>query len=256
MNKPQNLADFHFDPAKSGKILKEWIQNAGVSYAYVSKETGITPDTLNNCLRGLVQDLRIERVFKIGLVTGHTVQEYIEKMLQDEEITFSEQVNEVYNSAESPIVIKTEPAPAPVKEAAPAKTMSEKEYDRFHAEQNEILDRFKAVYSAYVDQLKDQIAQLKESREIMKHQYEKQLETMERQHRVHNEEMERVYQANIIRADEQIVRLRKSNRWKSIALFAETAAVVGICMIDLANQNIGWYRGLINIPAGKIGMKG
>lgn len=257
MDKLQNLADFHFEPAKSGKILKKWIQDAGVSYAYVSKETGITPDTLNNCMRGLVQDLRIERVFKIGLVTGHTVDEYVFEMMKDEEIDFVDQIAEVYTAEKSAPVIETKPAPA----SAPAhkETHSaafEEISQRLHAEQNEILDRFKNVYTAYVEQLKDQIRQLKESREIMKHQYEKQLDTMERQHREHDAEIEKAHRANIDRADAENVRLRKSNRWKTIALTCETALIVGVCMFDLANHNIGWFRGLINSPASKISLKG
>lgn len=257
MDKLQNLADFHFEPAKSGKILKKWIQDAGVSYAYVSKETGITPDTLNNCMRGLVQDLRIERVFKIGLVTGHTVDEYVFEMMKDEEIDFVDQVAEVYTAEKSAPVIETKPAPASAPaHKEPHAVAFEEISQRLHAEQNEILDRFKNVYTAYVEQLKDQIRQLKESREIMKQQYEKQLDAMDRQHREHDTEIEKAHRATLERADAENVRLRKNNRWKTIALTCETVLIVGVCMIDLANQNIGWFRGLLNSPTGHINLKG
>lgn len=250
MDKLQNLADFHFEPAKSGKILKKWIQDAGVSYAYVSKETGITPDTLNNCTRGLVQDLRIERVFKIGLVTGHTVDEYIFETMKDEEIDFVDQIAEVYTADNSAPVIETKPAPVSQPEHKETHAAAFEEISlRLHAEQNEILNRFKNVYTAYVEQLK-------ESREIMKQQYEKQLDTMERQHREHYAEIEKAHRANIDRADAENVRLRKSNRWKTIALTCETVLIVGVCMFDLANHNIGWFRSLINSPASKISLKG
>lgn len=251
MNKPQSLADFHFDPAKSGKILKSWIQNAGVSYAYVSKETGITQDTLNNCLRGLVQDLRIERVFKIGLVTGHTVQEYITEMLKEEEIDFADQVNELNAQPIVAAVVEVpQPADVPIKpEAKPLPVDFEAYAQRLHLEQNEILDRFKLVYGAYIEQLK-------EGREIMKAQYERQIEALERKHQEYAEELKKAHADTLARADEEIKRLRKSNRWKSIALTAETVLVVGVCMYDLANHNVGWYRGLLPTPSSKLGLKG
>lgn len=236
MSKPVNLADFHFDQIKSGQILKSWIQSAGVSYAYVSKETGITADTLNNCLRGAVQDLRIERVYKIGLVTGHTVSEYIAEMMADESVDFSAQIADVYGAP--PQAAETETPPVSMHDI-------EAYSKRMHDEENERLDRFKSIYGAMIDQLREQIAQLKESREIMKAQYLAQIDEMKLQHA-----------ETIARADKEIKRLERANRWKNIALTIETVFIVGISMIDLANTNVGWYRGLTNYPSGKIGMKG
>ncbi len=89
----KNLLTFHFDPEKSGRILKGWAKNAGVSQQTIADDTGYTYDTINNSLHGKVKELSLERVFKIAVRTGHSVCEYIRLMLQDEDIDFADQIH-------------------------------------------------------------------------------------------------------------------------------------------------------------------
>lgn len=89
----KTLKDFHFDPEKSGQILKGWAKGAGKSYQKVAEETNYSYDTINNSLHGKIKELSLERVFKVSVCTGHSVCEYIRLMLQDEDIDFADQIH-------------------------------------------------------------------------------------------------------------------------------------------------------------------
>lgn len=79
---------FHFDKEKSGNLLKKWLKDAGLSQHRAADLMGLHQDTLANCISGRVQDIKFEVVFKIALVTGHTVDDYIHDMLEGEDISF------------------------------------------------------------------------------------------------------------------------------------------------------------------------
>lgn len=89
----KTLKDFHFNPEKSGQILKGWAKSAGKSYQKVAEETNYSYDTINNSLHGKIKELSLERVFKVSVCTGHSVCEYIRLMLQDEDIDFADQIH-------------------------------------------------------------------------------------------------------------------------------------------------------------------
>ena len=79
---------FHFDKEKSGNLLKKWLKECGLSQHHAADLTGIHQDTLFNCLSGRVQDIKFETVFKIALITGHTVDDYIREMLEGLDVPF------------------------------------------------------------------------------------------------------------------------------------------------------------------------
>lgn len=79
---------FHFDKEKSGNLLKKWLKENGLSQHHAANLTGIHQDTLFNCLSGRVQDIKFETVFKIALITGHTVDDYIREMLDGIDVPF------------------------------------------------------------------------------------------------------------------------------------------------------------------------
>ena len=79
---------FHFDKEKSGNLLKKWLKNAGLSQHHAADLVGIHQDTLFNCISGRVQDIKFEIIFKIALITGHTVDDYIREMLDGEDVSF------------------------------------------------------------------------------------------------------------------------------------------------------------------------
>lgn len=240
----KNLKNYHLDQKKSGMILKAWIKDAGYSYSDVAEETGFSLDTINNSLSGKVSDPRLERVFKIAVITGHSVCEYLQLMLEDEDIDFADRVH-VLRSDEDMHLRTIDTAPQ-ASHASPEHNISQDEM-------NSILDRFKRVYESVINQLRDQIAQLKESRKIMKEQYEQQLQKMEEQQRMHDESLAESHREAMGLLREENDRLRRANRWKTIALSVETAAIVALMLVDSFNTDIGWYRGVVKYlyPEGK-----
>ena len=240
----KNLQNYHLDPKKSGMILKTWIKDAGYSYSDVAEETGFSLDTINNSLAGKVADPRLERVFKIAVLTGHSVCEYLQLMLEDEDIDFADRVH---------VLRADEDMHLRPLATAPQVSHASSEHNLSEAEMNSILDRFRRVYESVINQLRDQIAQIKESRQIMKEQYEQQLQKMEEQHRIHDETLAETHREAMGLLREENDRLRRANRWKTIALSVETVAVVALTLIDAFNTDIGWYRGLVQhlYPEGK-----
>lgn len=109
----KSLKEFHFDPEKSGQILKGWAKGAGKSYQKVAEETNYSYDTINNSLHGKIKELSLERVFKVSVCTGHSVCEYIRLMLQDEDIDFADQIH-VLAGNDYTLVPYKETAPEPV----------------------------------------------------------------------------------------------------------------------------------------------
>lgn len=76
-----DLAAFQFNAARSGEILKRWLADARLSVAAAAEQIGVTYDTLNNCLRGAVKAPALTVVFKICVLTNHTIDEYLSLML-------------------------------------------------------------------------------------------------------------------------------------------------------------------------------
>lgn len=242
MGKPQSLAEFHFDKDKSGRILRKWADESGLTRAELAEKTGIPLNTLNNSLYGKVQDLSVDRTFKYAVATGHCVCEYIRLMLEDEDIDFADQIH-VLRDVPMTLQKYVDTLPNPV-ETVPPKPLAQEETNQHAArilqEQDQLLDRFKRVYETVISQLKDQISQLKESRALMKEQYEHQLEAMERQHVIHNTAMERHHAESMQRADDERKRLQRQNSILRIALIAETAGIIALFFADALIGDRGW----------------
>lgn len=124
---PQNLVSFHFDPRKSGQIIKQLCKERGVSQASLAAQTGMSYDTITNCIGGKVQDLRFERVFKFCVVLGIPMEAYLLLMLKDEDIDFLDDVllydvkdNETTPATEIPAEILPEAVPDTVVAAVTA----------------------------------------------------------------------------------------------------------------------------------------
>lgn len=109
----KSLKEFHFDPEKSGQILKDWAKGAGKSYQKVAEETNYSYDTINNSLHGKIKELSLERVFKVSVCTGHSVCEYIRLMLKDEDIDFADKIH-VLAGDDYTLVPYKEATPEPV----------------------------------------------------------------------------------------------------------------------------------------------
>lgn len=86
-----DLIHFHFNPVKTGQIIKQLCLDRGTSMAALAKKTGITYDTMDNIFRGRV-DAKFEQLFKICCVLGTPIEVLMLLMLKDEEIDFVDQV--------------------------------------------------------------------------------------------------------------------------------------------------------------------
>ena len=223
-NKPQSIAEFHFDKEKSGDILRQWVDDSGLTRNEMADLVGMSVHTLNNSLYGKVQDLSIDRTFKIATATGHSVCEYISLMLEDENIDFADKVHVLRGDDLHPVKYK---------EASVHVAIAEPPSDA-------ILDRFRRLYDVTIEQLRDQIRQLKESRELMREQYQQQLATMERQHVAHNTAMETHHAEVTARADQEIERLQKQNVRLRKALTIETIAIGALFFADALIGDRGW----------------
>lgn len=227
MDGKQNLAQFHFSKEKSGRILRQWADESGLTRQELSDITGIPLNTLNNSLYGKVQDLTVDRTFKIATATGHCICEYIQLQLDNESIDFADKVHVLRD-------------PALVKQKAFEAVIIDDRHTVNEAAPDHLLDRFKRVYESIIEQMRDQIAQLKESRAIMQEQYTQQLATMERQHVAHNTAMETHHAEAMERADKEIARLQLQNTRLRRALTVETIAIGLLFFVDSLVGDRGW----------------
>lgn len=216
MTGPQSLAQFHFDKEKSGKILRKWADESGLTRQELSDITGIPLNTLNNSLYGKVQDLTVDRTFKIATATGHCICEYIKLQLENENIDFADKVHVLRD-------------PALVKQKAFDTVIIDDHHTINEKVPDHLLDRFKRVYDNIIEQMRDQIKQTKDSRTIMQEQYKDQIKAIEE---AHKETMER--------ADKQIARLEKQVSRLRIALIIETSAIGLLFFVDALVGGRGW----------------
>lgn len=237
----KSIQAYHFDQKKAGEILKKWVKDSGLSYSDVAEQTGYTMDTINNSLSGKIKEPSLERVFKIAVLTGHSVCEFLRLMLEGEKLDFADRIH-VLTDKPLHMVKYTDTLP----EKAPAPVHTE------HHTDDATLDRFRRVHGDYAAAIRDQTKQ--------------QLETMERQHRAHNDAMEK-YHAEVVdaleKSHQEVVtqlerenkRLRRRSIYLTIALAVETVAVLAISIYDILNLDVGWYRGIL-FPGGNSGIPG
>ena len=87
-----DLVHFHFNPVKTGQIIKQLFLDRGMSMSALAKKTGITYDTLDNVIRGRVQDIKFECLFKICCVLGTPIEVLMLLMMKDEDVDFADQI--------------------------------------------------------------------------------------------------------------------------------------------------------------------
>lgn len=87
-----DLANYHFNPVKTGQIFKRFRLDLGMSITSVSKRSGLTYDTIDNIERGRVQDIKFEAMFKLCCVYCQPVEVVELLMLKDDSVDFMDQV--------------------------------------------------------------------------------------------------------------------------------------------------------------------
>jgi predicted XRE-type DNA-binding protein len=144
---------FHFSKEKSGMILKKWLKDAGLSQHHAAKLTGIHEDTLSNCLSGRVQDIKFEIVFKLAVITGHTVDDYIRAMLDGEETGFY--------CAIPPQDAPDPAASTPLSEIDRLSAAHEKELAMLSQVYERQIERIESIFAARISDLKADLHALK-----------------------------------------------------------------------------------------------
>lgn len=162
----KNLITFHFNPEKSGNILKRFAKDVGLSYQRLGDSIGYSYDTINNSLGGKVKELSLERVFKICTITGHSVCEYLREMLKDEDIDFADQIHVLreadfvlvpYDQASEkpPIPVQTPVQPASIEQNPMYQAAYQAMVQQAAATHQANLDRFRGIHEGYVKMLED-----------------------------------------------------------------------------------------------------
>lgn len=230
MKSAYTLETFHFDPVKRGRILRSFIDGSDYSYAQVGKVIGATYDSLINYLNGRVQSLPFEKLFKICVITGHNVNEFLQLMLSDEDVDFADRIiwdAEVHAPHASPsapdasLAEKVLPVSAPDAEAARTCPAMHYFVDQINDAQERLMNRYKGIHDTYTQQL---VKQQEHELQVLDDRFDKSVKHLK----------------------DQIKRLERRNMWLTITLIAENVALFGVLLIDVLNHNVGWLRSYLN----------
>jgi hypothetical protein len=103
MHTAKTLAEFHFDTVKSGCILRTFLSDSKISRAECAKRIGLSYDALDDSLKGRNKDSKMELVVKICFLTGRTVKEWCELMLDGVNEDVAEKVRAVFAPPAAPL---------------------------------------------------------------------------------------------------------------------------------------------------------
>ncbi len=82
MYQAKSLAEFHFDVKRSGVILQSFLADKKISARAAGSLLGYSYDAIKDTLRGNNKENKMEIVTKICVITGHTLSEWCEQMLE------------------------------------------------------------------------------------------------------------------------------------------------------------------------------
>ena len=157
MHNAKTIAAFHFDTEKSGVILRTFLSDARISRAECAKQIGLSYDALDDSLKGRNKDSKMELVVKICYLTGHTVREWCELMLDGVNEDVAAKVRAVFASPAAPI--------APSMDDVIARCLDSQEHSAEH---------FQTI-------LRECYEELRVSKEQMRQHYEAQVAHLQRE---------------------------------------------------------------------------
>lgn len=235
--KPLSIVDFRFDPVRSGKILSKWIADSGKTRDEVATETGISTHTVSNMVYAKVCDLKLEFVFKIAVVTGHSVCEYIALMLKEEDIDFADRIY-VLREKDMVLVPYTDTITAEDKQRTPLSDDAKSIYDRMITQMEDQARTNSAAISqiaaGHKEQLQEVIAAAERSRgdaisaknEIISH------------------------------LTDTIRGLRRKIAMLTGMLVIETSVIITVLIADIVSPNVGWILSRILKMGSSSGLRG
>lgn len=232
----KTITTFNFDRAKAGKVMKQFIADSEYSQSQVAQMAGITDDMMSNVLAGRNKDIGFERVFKICVITGHSICEFIRLMLEDEDVDFFTKDGCVICHPQ-----KTETAPqiTGTNVKYDGHGMDPKEFNHYveHMDKQnaEVLERFKNLHEGNRDLMAEQYKQSIK-------RFEGQIQIINEKHKNDMEEVKAAHAETVSLLTEQNKRLRIT-AWIMFGLFiAETLAVLGLFMYDAMHPDRGWLQ--------------
>lgn len=214
------LANFHFDPVKSGRILRQWLNEKGMTASDASALTGISYDTISNCMAGRLKEVSLDRSFKIALITGHSIQEYVDWMLDGEDVAF----RSLLAGSQAVGTSEREQGAAPLKPEAPIP-------DGINAYMMEQNRRLREFYTNHIEKLEDNHA--------------KEISVLKDTHKEGMDGIKNAYQEQIHRMEETIQSQKSTIKTQRIWLVITAAISVlalGMVSYDFLDRNVGWIR--------------
>ena len=275
----KSIASFSFDKAKAGRILKQYIEESPYSQRQIAPMVGMSEDMLSNVLRGMNKEISLERIFKICIVTGRPVCEFIREMLDGEDIDFRAEFEAIcppssanlaepaanFADASAPRGIAVRKVAVAVQETEEIlqepplfKSLGPDVLAFLRADRAEQAQRTSDIYHEHSNimlaQYKDQILQLKESRQITISHYDERIAIMREEHEKriseikvgHAEvvaEMEKRYAKNIEFLKSELKKARRLATTFGILFTAETLGIIILFFVDALNHHVGWLRG-------------
>ena len=86
------LEQYHYNPVKLGQILLNFCKDRGITKAALSRQTGISRDTLTNIFSGDTQEVSFEKLTKICVVIGISLGMLVVLMTKDDDIDFRDRI--------------------------------------------------------------------------------------------------------------------------------------------------------------------
>lgn len=86
------LEQYHYNSIKLGQILLNFCKDRGISKAALSRQTGISRDTLTHIITGDTQEVSFEKLSKICIVLGISLGMLVVLMTADEDIDFRDRI--------------------------------------------------------------------------------------------------------------------------------------------------------------------
>lgn len=237
------------------KIFTKWAEEEKVSLTSIHNQTGYSYDIINNVFRAKNKDVSLERVGRISLVLGHSLEEFCELAFDNDENILcdlfpsrrklrelEEKMRELDQSALSAMpdngqtLVQTQ--------VCVEKTIQVS--DDFHSQhiygddfETHILERFRRARDEFEKKMeesyKQQIIELKES-------------SKEKENHLNSkyEEMKAMYERIIKRQKETIISQRRRIYWVLGALIFVTVLYAGQWIFDTLNSHVGFIRSFIN----------
>lgn len=235
-----SLLSFSFDKAVVGAILKEWIIEAGFSFAQVARMVGMTDDMLSNVLCGRNKEVSLDRVIKICVVTSHTIDELILRSTDGIDTDFSMPVSAYVTDSPHHAEPSANISGKTVNMEAGMMPAEFNQYvSHMDAHNEKMLDRFKAVHAEARKNMDDQYR-------ASIARYENQINIINNEHKKSIDEIKAAHEKTVSLLTTQTNRLRRTSWILFGILMLETIGIIGLFLFDSLNPDVGWFRSTLS----------